>query len=70
MYTFVHITWNYNLVHTYTTPIILGALALVIGWQTGELLAVMLLAHIGMDRTLGYGLKYAEGFKVTHFSRL
>ena len=61
---------TYNLVHTYTTPILLGALALVIGWQTGELLAVMLLAHIGMDRTLGYGLKYAEGFKVTHFSRL
>ncbi len=61
---------TYNLIHTCTLPIVLGALAVVMGWQTGELIAVMLLAHIGLDRTIGYGLKYADGFKVTHFSRV
>jgi hypothetical protein len=28
------------------------------------------LAHIGLDRLLGYGLKYATEFKDTHFSRV
>jgi Domain of unknown function (DUF4260) len=28
------------------------------------------LAHIGIDRVLGYGLKYPTGFKDTHLSRV
>ena len=28
------------------------------------------LAHIGMDHALGYGLKYASGFAVTHLGRI
>jgi len=48
----------YNFVHTYTHPAILGA----IGWFGGVPLLVELgliwAAHIGMDRALGYGLKY------------
>lgn len=27
-------------------------------------------AHIGFDRALGYGLKYAEGFGFTHLGRI
>jgi hypothetical protein len=27
-------------------------------------------AHIGMDRALGYGLKYQNGFEFTHLGRL
>ena len=27
-------------------------------------------AHIGFDRALGYGLKYAEGFGFTHLRRV
>jgi hypothetical protein len=27
-------------------------------------------AHIGIDRALGYGLKYAEGFGFTHLGRI
>jgi hypothetical protein len=26
--------------------------------------------HIGIDRMLGYGLKYAEGFRFTHLGRI
>jgi Domain of unknown function (DUF4260) len=29
-----------------------------------------LIAHIGFDRMLGYGLKYASGFGDTHLSRI
>jgi hypothetical protein len=28
------------------------------------------LAHIGFDRSLGYGLKYSSGFKHTHLGIL
>lgn len=60
----------YNAVHTYVGPVALGLLALAGGWMTGVALALIWLAHIGMDRTVGYGLKYATGFKDTHISRL
>ena len=48
----------YNFVHTYTHPMIVGA----IGWFGGIPLLVEIGliwgAHIAMDRALGYGLKY------------
>lgn len=56
----------YNLVHTYTAPAILGA----IGWFGGVPLLMQLgliwAAHIGMDRALGYGLKYPGLSGQTH----
>ncbi|MEL7433601.1 MAG: DUF4260 domain-containing protein, partial [Chloroflexota bacterium] len=58
----------YNLTHTLSLPIILGALAYFAGWQFGILLCLIWLAHIGMDRTIGYGLKYQTGFKDTHLN--
>lgn len=33
-------------------------------------LALIWLAHIGFDRALGYGLKYAQGFALTHLGRI
>jgi hypothetical protein len=33
-------------------------------------LAIIWLAHIGFDRALGYGLKYAAGFGFTHLGRI
>jgi hypothetical protein len=32
--------------------------------------ALIWLAHIGLDRALGYGLKYGSGFRDTHLGRL
>jgi hypothetical protein len=32
--------------------------------------AIIWLAHIGFDRALGYGLKYACGFGFTHLGRI
>ena len=33
-------------------------------------IAMIWLAHIGFDRALGYGLKYATGFGFTHLGRI
>jgi hypothetical protein len=33
-------------------------------------LALIWLAHAGFDRALGYGLKYASGFRDTHLGRI
>lgn len=60
----------YNAAHTYTVPVALGLLALAAGWATGVALALIWLAHIGLDRSLGYGLKYVTGFKDTHINRV
>ncbi len=55
----------YNLAHTYLIPALLGALGL---WLLPALLPVacVWLAHIGIDRALGYGLKSETGFGLTH----
>lgn len=56
----------YNSVHSTLGPIVLGALALVLGSPTTLLVATIWLAHVGMDRAAGYGLKYASAFGDTH----
>jgi len=33
-------------------------------------IAMIWLAHIGIDRALGYGLKYSTGFNFTHLGRI
>ncbi|MGM9919926.1 MAG: DUF4260 domain-containing protein [Bhargavaea sp.] len=60
----------YNYFHTTSIPIILIIAGLL--FNSGVILAIGLiwLAHIGMDRMLGYGLKYPTRFKDTHLSRL
>lgn len=60
----------YNLAHTYVAPALFAAL----GWTTdhGLWLQVALIwcAHIGVDRVLGFGLKYPTGFADTHLGQL
>ena len=61
---------TYNLAHTYALPLALLAYGL---WGPSTLalsLALIWLAHIGMDRMVGYGFKYATGFKDTHLGRV
>jgi hypothetical protein len=59
----------YNLAHTYLAPAILAALGL---WTLPALLpiACVWLAHIGIDRALGYGLKSETAFGITHLGRI
>jgi len=56
----------YNGVHSTLLPIALGALGLVMPSQILEALALIVFAHVGLDRALGYGLKYSTAFGDTH----
>jgi uncharacterized protein DUF4260 len=62
--------WAYNAVHTTVAPIVLGVAGLAMPTPLAQHLALIWLAHIGIDRALGYGLKYSAGFTVTHFGRI
>lgn len=59
---------TYNSMHTYLGPAALGAVAWWGGIPAASHIAVIWAAHIGFDRVLGYGLKSAAGFRVTHLS--
>jgi hypothetical protein len=59
----------YNLFYNYLPPAALSAIGVLSGNQLLLLLALIWFAHIGMDRLLGYGLKYSSGFKDTHIGR-
>jgi hypothetical protein len=61
---------SYNAVHTETLPIILGVVGILSGSDVPVQVALIWLAHIGLDRMLGYGLKYPTAFNETHFQRL
>ena len=63
-------THAYNVLHSYSLPVALGIISLIVGWQLGLTLAIIWFAHIGMDRTVGYGLKYISDFKDTHLQRV
>ena len=60
----------YNLFHTYTVPGILLMYSLIAGNDFTLMISLIWLAHIGMDRLFGYGLKYPTTFQDTHFKRL
>ena len=61
---------TYNLVHNLATALIV----LAIGWFAAiaplALAGAILVAHVGMDRSLGYGLKLPTDFKDTHLGRI
>lgn len=61
---------TYNAVHTWTLA--LGLLG--IGWWLDSgpavLAGAIVLAHVGMDRALGYGLKLPTSFQDTHLGRI
>jgi hypothetical protein len=60
----------YNLAHAYPLPAVLS----LVGIDRHEPLALALgliwLAHIGMDRAMGYGLKYDDHFQHTHLGQI
>ena len=60
----------YNLAHSYPAPALLGVLALAADARTWQGVALIWFAHIGMDRALGYGLKYDTDFTHTHLGRI
>ncbi len=60
----------YNTFHTYAMPAVVGALGMIFASPLTVAMALIWFAHIGMDRTVGYGLKYPSSFKDTHLQRV
>ena len=60
----------YNVFHSYPLPAALGLLGLFVGAPLAISVALVWFAHIGMDRLVGYGLKYPAGFKDTHLQKV
>jgi hypothetical protein len=60
----------YDAVHTYVAPVALGVLGVLADADAASQIALIWFAHIGIDRALGYGLKYPSGFKDTHLQRI
>lgn len=60
----------YNLAHLTTIPAILLGVGLMTDEHTLFAVALIWLAHIWLDRAVGYGFKYATQFKDTHMNRV
>jgi hypothetical protein len=60
----------YDSVHTYALPVVLGFAGVLAESGTATKLALIWIAHIGIDRALGYGLKYPTRFEDTHLQRV
>ena len=60
----------YNAAHSYLAPVALMTSGFAAASPLTLSIAMIWLAHIGIDRALGYGLKYAEGFGFTHLGRI
>ena len=61
---------TYNLVHNLAVALLL----LAVGWLAAiaplALAGALLVAHVGMDRAMGYGLKLPTDFRDTHLGRI
>lgn len=60
---------SYNVAHTYVLPLTLGGVGAWLNVPVAVYVAAIWAGHIGLDRLLGYGLKFPTGFRDTHLSR-
>lgn len=61
---------TYNLVHNWVLGLGVLGLGLASGAVPVALAGAVLIAHVGMDRALGYGLKLTTAFQDTHLGRI
>lgn len=60
----------YNLVHNWAFGLAIAGAGLALGITPLALAGTVLIAHTGMDRAAGYGVKLASGFGDTHLGRI
>jgi hypothetical protein len=63
-------TFTYNLVHNWAPGLVTLALAVLLASPGLQLVAAILIAHVGMDRAVGYGLKLPTAFGDTHLGHM
>jgi hypothetical protein len=56
----------YNTLHTYILPILL----FMVLWPYQPIYLLGWIAHIALDRLVGYGFKSATNFKLTHLQQI
>ena len=62
--------FTYDLVHNWAIGLAVLGAGIALSSTPLWLAGAILIAHVGMDRAVGYGLKYAAGAKVTHLQRV
>jgi hypothetical protein len=60
----------YNLVHNWAIGIVVLGLGVWSGQAGVTIAGAILIAHVGMDRAMGYGLKLPTSFHDTHLGRI
>jgi hypothetical protein len=60
----------YNAAHTYVLAVALATAGVIAGSAWPTKLGLIWLVHIGVDRAVGYGLKYPRVGKETHLQRV
>src|SRR5688500_12313519 len=61
----------YNLAHTYAFPLVIAGAGMWTQWNWPLPVALVWVMHIGIDRLLGYGMKYPGArFDDTHLQRV
>jgi Domain of unknown function (DUF4260) len=61
---------SYNAAHSYIGALACVVLGVLQGWPGVLATGLIWVAHIGLDRALGYGLKYSTGFTDTHLGNI
>ncbi|MCZ6917202.1 MAG: DUF4260 domain-containing protein [Gemmatimonadetes bacterium] len=61
---------TYNAVHSYAAPLLLALMGVGLGSRGIVALGLIWTAHIGLDRVLGFGLKYPTAFGDTHLGHI
>jgi len=62
--------FTYNLAHNWGSGLVVLGVGLATGVVPLVAAGAILVAHTGMDRVAGYGLKYPTAFADTHLGRL
>jgi hypothetical protein len=60
----------YNLGHSLVTGVAIGGVGVATGNTPLIAIGAIFIAHSGMDRMMGYGLKLPSSFKDTHLGRI
>lgn len=61
---------TYNALHILIAPLVLALAGVLLAGPIAIAVALIWIAHIAIDRALGYGLKLPTGFQDTHLGRI
>ena len=61
---------TYNALHSWVPGVVVLGVGMWLANPVATIAGAILAAHVGMDRLLGYGLKYPTSFADTHLGRI